>query len=136
MDTKEWEVFDFDQTHILTAVAGYNLPWNIDISAKFQYVTGNPYTPIVGAAYNVDEDDYEPIQGARNSGRNPAFNRLDLRIDKRWVFNAWMLGIYLDIQNVYNATNQEGIQYNYDYTQTQPVSGIPFLPTLGVNAKF
>ena len=134
--TDRWETFEFDQTHILTAVAGYNLPWNIDVSARFQYVTGNPFTPIIGATYNADEDDYEPVRGERNSRRNAPFNRLDLRIDKRWVYEAWILGIYLDIQNTYNASNPEGVQYNYDFSQSQPVNGIPFLPTVGVNARF
>ena len=28
------------------------------------------------------------------------FAQLDIRIDKNWYFNEWMLGAYIDLQNV------------------------------------
>ena len=136
LDTNEYVVFGFDQTHILTTVAGYNFPYNIDVSLRFQYVTGTPFTPIIGGAFDVEDDNYEQISGEPNSRRNPAFNQLDLRIDKRWVYDTWMFGIFLDVQNVYNAANQEAIQYNFDFSESQPVSGLPILPSLGINAKW
>lgn len=135
-ETGEYELFDFDQTHIFTAVAGYNLPYNIDVSARFRFVTGNPYTPIVGSVFDADEDTYIPVQGDPNSARNAPFNQLDIRVDKSFVFDAWMLGVYLDVQNVYYAKNPEGVLYNYDYTESAPLSGIPIFPNLGVNARF
>jgi outer membrane receptor protein involved in Fe transport len=134
--TKQWELYEFDQTHIFTAIAGYNLPWGFDISARFQYVTGNPYTPITGSVYNSDSGDFEPIQGASNSVRNRPFNKLDLRLDKNFVFDAWRLGLYLDVQNAYWADNQEGIQYNYDFTKSQVVTGLPIFPQIGMTARF
>ena len=136
LDTNEYQVFSFDQTHILTGVAGYNLPKNFDVSLRFRYVTGNPYTPIVGSVFDADEDNYRPVNGAPNSARNKAFNQLDFRVDKSFVYDRWMFGLYLDVQNVYNASNAEGVQYNYDYTQSAPINGIPIFPNLGVTAKF
>ena len=131
-DTGEWVPFGFDQTHILTLVAGYNLPYNVDLSARFRYVTGNPYTPVVGSVFNSDEDDYDVVFGATNSARNGAFNQLDLRVDKRFVFDTWMFALYLDVQNVYNASNPEGVQRNYDATQERPFNGLPIFPNLGL----
>ena len=136
LETGEWELFGFDQTHILTMVAGYNLPYNFDISARFRLVSGNPYTPIVGSVFNADNDSYSPVNGEPNSARNQAFNQLDIRVDKNFVFNRWLLGVYLDIQNIYNASNAEGVLYNYDYTDSQPLNGLPIFPNLGVTAKF
>ena len=136
LDTGEYQVFSFDQTHILTGVAGYNLPRNFDISLRFRYVTGNPYTPIVGSVFDADQDSYRPVNGAPNSARNKAFNQLDFRVDKSFVYDRWMFGVYLDVQNVYNASNAEGVQYNYDYTESAPINGIPIFPNLGVTAKF
>lgn len=37
-----------------------------------------------------------------NSQRLPPFHQLDLRIDKTWYLKKWTLGIYVDIQNLYN----------------------------------
>ncbi len=136
LETDEFEVFDFDQTHILTGVAGYNLPRNFDISVRFRYVTGNPYTPIVGSVFNADEDSYSSVNGPPNSARNAAFNQLDIRLDKSFVFDRWKFGVYLDVQNVYNASNAEGVQYNYDFTESAPVNGIPIFPNLGLTAQF
>ena len=136
LTTGKWQPFQFDQTHILTAVAGYNLPYGIDLSLRFRLVTGNPITPIVGGSYDVEQDRYLPVYGEPFSARNDPFRQLDLRIDKRWVFDTWILGAYLDIINVTWVDNAEGRRYNYDYTQSAPVLGLPIIPTLGVNARF
>jgi TonB family protein len=136
LQTGEFDLYQFDQTHILTLVAGYNLPWNLDISGRFRFVTGNPFTPVIGGNLDVDNDRYVRVFGPRNSERNPAFHQLDLRIDRRWIFDTWMLGVYLDVTNVYWAKNQEGIRYNYDFTDQEPLDGLPILPTLGITAKF
>ena len=136
IETRQWQPYRFDQRHILTVLGGYNLPYGFDISARFRLVSGNPYTPTVGGAYNVEEDQYSPVYGTPFSARNPTFRQLDLRLDKKWVFETWILGAYLDVLNVTNTDNAEGQRFNYDYTQQAPVLGLPILPTLGVNAKF
>ncbi|MFU8802358.1 MAG: TonB family protein [Bradymonadaceae bacterium] len=135
-DTGAFDLYQYDQTHILTLVAGYNLPRNWDISARFRLVTGNPFTPVIGGNLDVDNDGYVRVFGPRNSERSAPFHQLDLRIDRRFIFETWMLGIYLDVSNVYWAKNEEGMRYNYDFTDQEPVSGLPFLPTLGISAKF
>ena len=136
LETNEYDLYEFDQTHILTLVAGYNLPWNIDVSARFRLVTGTPFTPIEGGVYNSDADEYQRIFGRPNSARNATFHQLDLRVDKKFVFKKWILGLYADVLNVYDRRNPEGVRYNYDFTDSEPVQGLPILPTLGVNAKF
>jgi TonB family protein len=133
---RDYRLFDFDQTHILTLIGNCRLPRNWEISARFRYVTGNLYTPITGAVYDADADQYEGINGAVNSGRADAFHQLDVRIDKRWVFEKWMLNAYLDIQNVYNRANADGIQYNYDFSTSEPEQGLPIIPVLGVRGEF
>lgn len=136
LQTKEWDVYRFDQTHILTLVAGYNLPRNWDVSARFRLVTGNPFTPVSGGVLDVDEDSYRQVFARRNSSRSPAFHQLDLRVDRRFVYDTWILGVYLDVLNVYWAENAEGVRYNYDFSENEPLMGLPILPTLGVNARF
>ncbi|MEZ4462719.1 MAG: TonB-dependent receptor, partial [bacterium] len=136
LNTDKFVPYEFDQRHIFTLVAGYNLPYGIDVSARFRLVTGAPETPVVGSAYNADTDKYEQIFGERGSVRKATFHQLDLRIDKKIVFDTWLLGFYLDVQNVYNQTNQEGIRYNYDFTDSEPVGGLPILPTIGISAQF
>ena len=132
----QWRPFDWDQRHILTAVASYQLPNHWEIGGRFRLVTGNPTTPIASAVWDDRGASYTPIDGKYNSARLQPFHQLDIRVDKRFVFDRWMLGLYLDVQNVYNRNNPEGIIFNYDYTRSMVQSGLPIIPSLGVRGEF
>ena len=142
-----WRLFDFDQTHILTLVAGYRIPrgeivpahgqqsgW--DLGVRFQLVSGNPVTPLVGGIYDADYDTYLPIAGEINSERLPLYHRLDFRVDYTWAFTAWALSVYLDVQNLYNHRSIEGVRYNVDYTQRAYFEGLPTIGALGIKGSF
>ncbi|MBM4345429.1 MAG: TonB-dependent receptor [Deltaproteobacteria bacterium] len=129
--------FGWDQTHILTMLGSYKLPDNWEVGARFRWVTGNPTTPLSTAVYNEANDTYTRVQSAELfTDRLPAFHQLDLRVDKKFVFEDWLFNVYLDIQNVYNHGNPEGIQYNYDATAQQYQTGLPIIPSLGLRGEF
>ncbi len=132
----EYRLFDFDQTHILNVVASYLLPYNWEIGVRWRLVTGNTNTPFVGSVYDSDRDSYVGIPGESNSERFPMFHQLDLRIDKKWIFNRWKLSAYLSLINTYNRENVEGYNYNFDFTERQNVTGLPVLPILGVKGEW
>jgi hypothetical protein len=73
--------------------------------------------------------------GRLNAIRSPAFNRLDVRIEKLWTFTQWKLELYLDVQNTYNAENPEGYTYDYEYRRRQPIRGLPLIPILGLRGE-
>jgi TonB family protein len=131
-----WRPFQYDQTHILTLIAGYHLPWEIDFGVRVRYVTGNPSTPLGAGILDADQGVTIPIPGAPYSERMPSFAQLDLRVDKRFIFKSWILSLYLDISNVTNAANVEGYAYSYDYTRRAAVTGLPILPSIGIRATF
>ena len=64
------------------------------------------------------------------------FHQLDVRVDKRLVFDNWMFVAYLDVQNIYNSPNVTGYTYNYDSTEKRPRQGLPLIPVLGVKGEF
>ncbi len=130
-----WRRFQYDQTHILTLVGSYLLPRGWQVGLRFRYVTGNPTTPVAGAYYDSNVDRYVPIWGPVYSARLGSFNQLDVRFDKTWTYDRWRLSLYLDLQNVYDRQNPEGIQYNFDYTRTQPLAGLPILPVIGIRGE-
>jgi TonB family protein len=130
-----YRLFDYDQPHILTVAAVYRLGRGWELGGTFRFYSGNPDTPVVGALYNKDTDLYSPVFGLVNSIRSPYFHRLDLRIEKVWQFQTWKLAVYLDVQNVYNAANSEGIIYDFEYRTSQKITGIPILPNLGVRGE-
>ncbi len=134
---KPERLFGWDQTHILTALGSYKLPGNWEIGARFRLVTGSPITPVRTAVYNESSDTYTRVQSDQLlSERLPAFHQLDLRIDKKIVFDRWLLNLYLDVQNVYNRQNPEGLQYNFDASQYTYSAGLPIIPSLGIRGEF
>jgi hypothetical protein len=133
-----YQLSTYDETHILTLIGSYRLPKNWEVGLRFRYVTGRPYTQVLHPydQYNVDANAFSPLMGGALSARNPPFNQLDLRVEKDFLFRHFTLGVYLDIQNVYNATNQEAVLYDYRFRMSEALPGIPFLPVLGVRGTF
>lgn len=134
-DTEQLRTFDYDQTHILTALGSYKLGRGWEIGARWRYVTGTPNTPVASSIYDADAGAYSPVNGAPFSGRDQAFHRLDVRVDKTWTFKDWKLGAYLDVQNVHFRENAEGQSHNYNYAKSAAVAGLPFLPVIGLRGE-
>ena len=122
-----------DQPHSLTIVGTTELGrWRF--GGRLRYTTGNPYTPVAGA-YAKSSGDWVPVDGALLSQRLPDFFQLDVRVDRTWQ-RPWgttgTMNLYLDLQNVVNRQNPEGVTYNRDYTRLSYTSGLPIFPSIGV----
>jgi len=126
---------EFDQTHNLNIIASYERTrWSY--SARMRYVTGRPYTPVEGAIFDNDNDVYVALSGDFLSKRFSSFFQLDLRVDRKWIYDTWILSAYLDIQNVTSNKNVESISYNFDYSEELETSGLPIIPIFGVKGEF
>lgn len=132
--------YSFDQTHVATLAASYNLTPTWEFGAKWQYRTGNPYTPVEDAKIQFDprngEPIYIPIYAETNSDRLPAYHRLDLRVSKIFQFSNWKLGIFLELLNTYNRKNLLDYNYSDDYKTREDLNQLPILPYLGITAEF
>ncbi|HME90190.1 MAG TPA: energy transducer TonB, partial [Myxococcaceae bacterium] len=122
----------------LALVASWRLPLNFELGGRFRYVTGRPITPVVHPydVYAADGNRFYATLGATRSARLAAFQQLDIRLDKHFLFRSWTLTLYLDVQNVYNAHNVEATIYDYRFRDPFTVPGIPILPLVGVKASF
>ncbi len=128
--------FEYDQTHDLVAAATYktrNGRWQF--GGRFNYSTGKPATPIIGAIFDADRDRYFPISGELNSERYEAAHQLDLRVDHIWKFKTWALSAFLDVNNVYLHPAVVQYQYNFDFTQREAIKNIPILPSIGIKGE-
>ncbi|MCS6900327.1 MAG: TonB family protein [Myxococcales bacterium] len=128
-------LFQYDQTHILTTLGSYRLGRGWEFGARFRVVSGPLDTPCVGGIYSGAAGSYACISGAPFSERLPTFHQLDLRVDKRWDFQTWKLSLYLDILNVYNRGNVESLDYNYNFTKRIYQTGLPIIPSLGIRGE-
>ncbi len=135
-----YRLYSFDQTHVATLAASYNLTPTWEIGAKWQYRTGNPYTPVEDATIRFDprngEPIYVPIYAETNSDRLPPYHRLDLRVSKTYQFGRWKLGAFLELLNAYNRKNLLDYNYSENYTEREDINQLPFVPYLGITAEF
>jgi hypothetical protein len=111
---------DWDQRHVLNLVAGYRVG-RYTLGGRFHYNTGRPV--LVGNA-----------EGERFV-RLPDFYEIDLRVDRRFLFDAFALDLYLELVNATLNPQVVGL--------TQEVAGGPLretsyrivLPSIGVRAE-
>ena len=59
--------------------------------------TGRPNTDVEGHTFDADEGDYDRVNGPFRGARNPTFHQVDVRVEKTWVYDTWMLGLYLEM---------------------------------------
>ena len=133
-------LYSYDQTHVATLTASYMLTPTWEIGAKWQYRTGNPYTPVIDTKIVPHPvtglPRYAPIYGPTNSARVSPFHRLDLRINKSFIYQHWRWGIFLELLNAYNRKNVLDVDYNRNYTEQRSVYQLPLIPYLGLNVAF
>ena len=153
---EEWIANSWDNKRLMTISAGYKLPRNYTIGAKFRYSGGSPYTPLdevrssYVAAWDASGRAYRD-NSQYNSLYLKQFNQLDLRVDKEFYFNKFALKLYLDIQNALNKKYRDsdvlistgvidnpGAPYNeqrYQMKRIKLESGT-ILPSIGITVEF
>jgi hypothetical protein len=119
-----------DQPHSLTVLATTALGASWRFGGRFRYTTGNPFTPVDHAV--MRDGSWVAVDGPILSERLPAFVQLDLRLDHLWRRPWGTLDLYIDVQNVTNRDNPEGVTYNSMYTQRRYTTGLPVFPSIGI----
>ncbi len=151
--------WDFDYRHMFTAIGGIRLhlknkqwyqhlerklfykltAWllpfgdEVEISCRWRYLGGRPYTqPVYHKEYQtwlVDEDI------AVNGQRYPAYHRLDVRLDRRFMFSGCNIVTYFDIMNIYNRKNIWEYYYKSDGS-IETISQFSLVPIAGITVEF
>ena len=114
---------DWDQRHVLNLVTGYRFPRGYAASARFHYNTGRPY-PI-----------YDPRSGWVDYQRLPAFPQLDLRGDKRFVFDRYLMDVYVEVVNATMSREVFDEKLHVDGTMVQRAYRL-VLPSIGVHIEW
>ncbi|MDX2129866.1 MAG: TonB-dependent receptor [Chloroherpetonaceae bacterium] len=125
----------FDYRHVLTAIGGYKITDALEVSAKFRFAGGRPYTPFDLAqsqSLNRGILDYANT----NSARFNDYRRLDIRIDYRFNLVGWNMLFFIDLQNVANFENVEQIIWNNKQNREDRLLQWQFLPVGGFKAEF
>ena len=132
----EEELFTNDQPFIINALASQELPKRWRVGVRGRVSAGDPYTPVVNRVYDMGSRQFFPVYGERDSARLPPTWSVDIRIDKEWKFRKWALTAYLDLQNAFNVQNPEVMSWTYDYSEEDPISGLPVVPAFGLRGEW
>jgi TonB family protein len=131
-DTSNWRISDYDQSHVVTALASIDLGRGFEIGARVRYATGLPRTPVIASYWDAKRDRYQPVFGSPNSTRLPDFVALDVRLARVSKLGSGVeLETYVDLQNVTNRQNAEEIVYDETFTKKGFIKGVPILPVVG-----
>lgn len=133
-----WVQSAANQRYNLVGVGTWKLPWwALEAGTRVRLTDGNPANGYLGAVLDSDSDLYLPIQSPnRRSERLPSFFQIDVRVDRRFAFDEWVLEAFLEVQNVLNYPNVEANNWNYDFTRSAPTTGLPVFPFFGVKAEY
>jgi TonB family protein len=131
-----WRPFDFDQTHVLTALLAWSPGGGFEAGARVRWASGFPRAPVTGAYYDATRDRWQPILGERGAQRLPDFVQLDLRIGQRIELGDTKLDLWLEVQNVTNQANVEELVFSPDYQVESAITGLPILPAIGARWTF
>ncbi|MEN8194133.1 MAG: TonB-dependent receptor [Bacteroidota bacterium] len=135
---------ELNKMHPIIKYASYILPISDDmeISAKWRYASGKPYTEMFyttreqhrvgGVAWT--EGAWRSTLNV-NGKRYPDYHRLDFGFNSRFNFDSWNLVLSLSFQNIYNHRNIAMYQYNSDGT-IDNIYQFEVLPVLGLDIEF
>jgi hypothetical protein len=91
---------DFDQRHTLTAFGSYRLRPTVELSSQWRYGSGTPvpgFWKLEGGVFRLAAE--------RNQARLSAYERLDVRVSKAFLFARWKLTVSGEVLNVLNRKN-------------------------------
>ncbi len=95
----------WDNRMIATFTLGKKFAKNWELGMQYQHLGGAPYTPFDADATalrsNWDVLGRSVVDYSRlNTLRNPEFDRLNVRVDKKWYLKKSYINLYFDVQNV------------------------------------
>jgi len=128
--------FDYDSPNMANLMATYKFGDWWDFSLSCRYSTGLPYTPYdISTRYQIDENWYCE-KGEKNSDRLPDYFRIDVRVDRRFVFRNYNITTFAEIWNLTNHENVISYDYSVDFLTKEPVILFSIMPMIGVSIEF
>ncbi len=125
----------FDYRNVFTLIIGYRFSEDFEVSGKYRYMGGRPYTPFneqLSTQFNQSIFDFTRYNGARFT----AYQRFDIRADWRYEFNGWNLVTFLDLENTLNTRNIDQLIWNQKKNQADKVLQWSFIPAGGLKVEF
>ena len=126
----------YDQRFIFNLTGGYIFNSKWEISGKFRYFTGVPFSTVYRPTENSSNPGYiQNLPDEYLADRTPAGHHLDIRVDRYLNFRNWTLVVYLDIQNIYDYKIPQRPTYDFWEDEIYTSSEIGILPSIGISLE-
>jgi len=122
---------DWDQRHILNLVTSYRLGKGYQVGGRLHYNTGRPYPIFNEGSLSTSGNSGPPIL----YGKLPDFYQIDVRFDRRWVFDRYTLDFYLELINTTLTEQVFDMKRRSDGSIDRRGFRIA-LPSIGVHAEW
>jgi hypothetical protein len=108
-----------------------------ELGTRYNYHTGDTFTPTTDAVYNANLDKYQPRNNPDNesSGRLDDYNSLTVYGTKDFLFDTWKMAFKFGMESYWPKAQVLGIGYNYDYTKEQEQMGLSAIPFIEVRGE-
>jgi TonB dependent receptor-like, beta-barrel/CarboxypepD_reg-like domain/TonB-dependent Receptor Plug Domain len=130
-----WRDRSYDNRLIVSIEGGYKPNSGLEMSLRWIYAGGVPYTPI-----NVEQsiaNGYSTLDETRiNAERYPDYHSLNVRLDKRFFFSKTNLVIYASVWNAYAQKNIAEYYWNVDEQEIDTIYQWTMLPIIGIEYEF
>lgn len=133
-----WLPSQYDQTHVLNIVSAYNLTGQWTLGGRFNYHTGDVYTPVNGAVYNAGLNKYQPRYDETkvNGDRLPNWHQLDIYTSYQQLFDYSKLKYRVGVEYISVQEPAYQVTYNYDYSKKDYLKGLPPIPYFEISGEF
>ncbi len=125
----------FDSPVVANVDGGVELTPRWQLSARFSFLSGRPYTPFDEALSSAQRRGIYDLAQV-NADRAPAYARLDVRVERRFVVGGQPLVIFGGVQNVTNRENVAQYTWNRRRNETAIQTQIGIFPILGLDWRF
>jgi hypothetical protein len=132
----DWTPTGAERVHSFLGRMAFPLSGSVQFSAVLRLASGAPTTPLLARIAHWDSEghtSYMPVWGEAFSARTPAYQRLDLRVDREVILFGRRGLVFLEVMNATNEKNSQSYQWNSELSHRYPVTGMPILPFLGLS---
>lgn len=134
----------YDRRHHFNGLAALEPVENVEVSLRWEYGSGFPFTPTIGffdrlafktplpGDYEYETGEPYTLLGEKNTRRLPPYHRLDLSVTYRISFWGMQASAGINLINLYSSKNM----FYYDRNTGSRVNMIPFFPSLGLTLEY
>lgn len=125
----------YDSRYLANLIGGYHFSSRLSVSSRFVYSSGRPYTPFDLAKSTIQNRGVLDLRSV-NGVRAPAYQRLDIRVDRNFEVRGGTLNIYAGVLNAMNRKNFFAEIWNFRTNKPKTDHQLPVFPMFGLEWRF